>query len=99
MRRSWAAALLGLLGLFASSAYAADSSLARDPDWQLGRNYLAEGKSQEAQNLLTRLLQKYPNEPDLHLFIALAALRTRDTSTAEAEVAKTLSLDPNHVEQ
>ncbi|HTM07616.1 MAG TPA: tetratricopeptide repeat protein [Verrucomicrobiae bacterium] len=98
MRRSWAAALLGVVGLCASAAFAADTALVRDPDWELGRKYLAEGKSQEAQELLSRVAQKYPREPDPHLFVALAALRTRDAQRAAAEVEKTLSLDPDHVE-
>jgi protein O-GlcNAc transferase len=98
MRRSWAAALLGIVCLCASAVFAADTALVRDRDWELGRKYLAEGKSQEALELLTRVAQKYPNEPDVHLFLALAALRTRDPQAAAAEVEKTLGLDPDHAE-
>lgn len=98
MRRSWAAALLGIVCLGASVALAADSALVRDSDWALGRKYLAEGKSQEARELLARVAQKYPGEPDVHLFLALAALRMRDPDAAAAEVDKTLGLDTNHIE-
>jgi len=98
MRRSWAAALLGIVGLCVSAAFAADSGLVRDPDWELGRKYLADGKTPEAHELLTRLAKKYPAEPDIHLFLALAALRSRDPQAAAAEVEKTLSIDPNHAE-
>jgi tetratricopeptide (TPR) repeat protein len=98
MRRSWAAALLGIVGLCVSAAFAGDAGLARDPDWVLGRKYLAEGKTPQAHELLTRLAEKYPAEPDVHLFLALAALRSRDPQAAGAEIDKTLTLDPNHVE-
>ena len=98
MRRSWAAALLGIVGLCVSAAFAGDTGLARDPDWELGRKYLAEGKTPEAHELLTRLAQKYPAEPDIHLFLALAALRSRDPQAAASAIDKTLSLDPNHLE-
>jgi len=98
MRRSWAAALLGIVCLGASAASAADNALVRDGDWKLGRRYLAEGKTEEARALLDRVANKYPGEPDVHLFLALAALRLRDPKTAATEVDKTLGLDPNHVE-
>ena len=98
MRRSWAAALLGIVCLCAPAAFASDTGLAGDSDWELGRKYLAEGKTPEAHDALTRLAQKYPAEPDVHLFLALAALRSRDPQAAAAEIDKALSLDPNHVE-
>src|ERR1051325_4396707 len=98
MRRSWAAALLGIVGLCVSAAFAGDTGLARDPDWELGRKYLAEGKTPEAHELLTRLAQKYPAEPDIQLFLARAALRSRDPQAAASAIDKTLSLDPNHLE-
>jgi tetratricopeptide (TPR) repeat protein len=98
MRRSWAAALLGIVCLGASVVLAADTALVRDSDWELGRKYLAEGKSEEARELLARVAERYPGEPDVHLFLALAALRMRDPNAAAAEVDKTLGLDPNHIE-
>jgi Tfp pilus assembly protein PilF len=98
MRLSWAAALWGILCLGAPAAFAAGAALDRDPDWQLSRKELSEGKNAEAQQLLSRLAQKYPAEPDIHLFVAIAALRARDVQGASAEIEKTLALDSNHVE-
>jgi tetratricopeptide (TPR) repeat protein len=98
MRRSWAAALLGIVCLGVAAVLAADTALVRDSDWELGRKYLAEGKSEEARELLARVAEKYPGDPDVHLFLALAALRMRDPNAAAAEVDKTLGLDPNHIE-
>src|SRR5262249_17254282 len=98
MRLSWAAALWGILCLGAPAAFSAGAALDRDPDWQLGRKELSEGKNAEALDLFGRLAQKYPAEPDVHLFLALAALRARDPQGASAEIEKTLALDPNHVE-
>ena len=98
MRLSWAAALWGILCLSAPAAFAAGTALDRDSDWQLSRKQLSEGNNDEAQQLLARLAQKYPAEPDVHLFLAIAALRARDVQGASAEIEKTLALDPNHVE-
>lgn len=98
MRLSWAAALWGILCLGVPTAFAAGATLDRDPDWQRSRKELSEGKNAEAQELLARLAQKYPAEPDVHLFVAIAALRARDPQGASAEIEKTLALDPNHVE-
>ncbi|HEX9446308.1 MAG TPA: tetratricopeptide repeat protein [Candidatus Binatia bacterium] len=93
-----AAALLGLLWLGVSFAYGGESALVREPGWELGRKYLAEGKAQQAKDLLTDLAKKYPREPDLHLFLALASLRLRDPRAAEVDIEKALALDPDHVE-
>ena len=92
------AALLGLLWLGVSFAYGAELALDREPNWELGRKALAEGKAEQAKDLLSDLAGKYPREPDLHLFLALASLRLRDPKSAEIEIEKALAIDPDHVE-
>jgi tetratricopeptide (TPR) repeat protein len=98
MRVSRAAALLGILWLGVPVAYGAGAPFERDPQWELGRKYLAEGKTREATDVLAELSGKYPKEPDIYLFIAIAALRSRAVERAESAIERALILDPNHVE-
>ena len=98
MSGSRAAIFLWLLWLGVSAAYGAGAPFERDPQWELGRKYLAEGKNNEAKDVLTALSGKYPKEPDIYLFVAIAALRSRDVERAETSIRKALSLDADHVE-
>ncbi len=98
MRGFRAAVLLGILGLGVPLAYGGESALVGEPQWEQGRKYIAEGKNREAKDILTSLAKKYPKEPDVYLFLAIAALRLRDPGAAEIDVRKALGLDPNHVE-
>lgn len=98
MRDFRAAALLGILWMGVSAAGAAGGPLARDPDWQQARQSLAEGKTAEARQILSGIVEKYPQEPDVYLFRALAALKTREPGAAELDVRKALALAPDHAE-
>jgi Tfp pilus assembly protein PilF len=98
MRGFRAAVLLGILWLGVSLAYGAGGIFEREPQWELGRKYLAEGKNQAARDVLTELSEQYPKEPDVYLFLAIASLRSRDAPRAEIDIGKALSLDPDHVE-
>jgi Tfp pilus assembly protein PilF len=98
MRGFRAATLLGILWLGVFFAHGAGGPFEREPAWELGRKYLSAGKSQEARAVLTELSGRYPKEPDVYLFLALASLRSRDVRRAEIDIGKALSLDPDHVE-
>jgi tetratricopeptide (TPR) repeat protein len=98
MSGSRAVMLLGILWLGVSFAHAAGGPFVGEPQWELGKKYLAEGKHQEARNVLAELSAKYPKEPDVYLFLALASLRSRDVPRAEVDIAKALNLAPDHVE-
>jgi Tfp pilus assembly protein PilF len=98
MRGLRAAALLGILWLGVPCAHGAGRPFEREPQWELGKRYLSEGKNQQARDVLTQVSDKYPKEPDVYLFLALASLRSRDVRGAEIDIGKTLSLDPDHVE-
>jgi tetratricopeptide (TPR) repeat protein len=98
MLGSRAAVLLGLLWLGVSAAHGAGAPFERDPQWELGRKYLAEGKNREAEEALAQLSEKYPKEPDVHLFVAIAALRARDVQRAGTAIEKSLNLNVDHVE-
>lgn len=96
MLRSWAVSLTVLLGVGLSVALA--QPLPSSPEWVQGEKYLTEGRTEEAKRLFENLLEKHPNEPDLHLFLALASLRLRDPKAAEAHAKKALAIAPDHVE-
>ena len=81
-----------------SPAHSAENPSSREARRELGKKYLAEGKPKEAKDLFEALSKSYPNEPDLHLFLALASLRLRDPTAAEISMRRALSLEPNHVE-
>jgi len=98
MRGFRAAIVLGILWLGVSLAHGAGGPFEREPAWELGRKYLSAGKIQEARDVLTELSGRYPQEPDLYLFLAIASLRSRDVRRAEIDIGKALSLDPDHVE-
>lgn len=85
------------LGLFLASVQAG-ASLVDQEKWKQGKLFLAEGKPKEAKDAFERLLNEYPKEPDLHLFLAMSSLRMRETQQAEVHIQRALALDPDHVE-
>ena len=91
-----------LLAVFAAvnlaPAYSAENPSVREERRELAKKYLAEGKPKEAKDLFEELSKSYPDEPDLQLFLALAALRLRDPAAAEIAVRRALTLEPDHVE-
>ena len=99
MLRSCGLSLIGVLGLGISLAYGqVGSVLSKDSQWEQGKNYLAEGKAAAAKEIFSALLNKYPKDPDLYLFLAFTFLRLRDPQAAEAQIRKALALAPNHAE-
>jgi tetratricopeptide (TPR) repeat protein len=99
MLRGWLA-LLALLGGIAFS-YAAESvspSLSVNKRWPEARRLLAEGKPQEAKAAFEALIELYPKEADLHLFLGIVLLRLRDPDAAYAAVKKAVAIDPSHIE-
>lgn len=96
MHRSWAVSLAGLIAIAFSVATA--QALPSAPEWEQGKKYLAEGKTEAAKGVFEELLKKYPREADLHLFLALASLRLHDPHGAETQAKRALALSPDHVE-
>jgi Tfp pilus assembly protein PilF len=72
--------------------------LASETRWEQGRRYLAEGKAAEAKRVFEDLLNKYPKEPDLHLFLGITLLRLRAAEAAEVAIRKAIALEPDHAE-
>jgi tetratricopeptide (TPR) repeat protein len=70
----------------------------KQKQWEAAQKYLGEGKIGEAKAAFETLLVEYPNEPDLHLFLGITLLRSRDPESAEASIKKAIALDPGHAE-
>jgi tetratricopeptide (TPR) repeat protein len=96
--RAWLAVLAVLVGIGFSSAVASDSALLSDPQWEQARKVLAQGNSTEAKAEFESLLDRYPDEPDLQLFLGMTLLRLRDPRGAEVAARKAIALNPQHVD-
>jgi Tfp pilus assembly protein PilF len=96
--RAWLAILAVLAGIGFSSAAASDAALLSDQRWEQARKDLAQGKAAEAKAEFESLLNRYPNEADLQLFLGMALLRLRDPRAAEAAVRRAIALNPQHVD-
>jgi Tfp pilus assembly protein PilF len=98
MLRGWLVGLAVLACVGSSVAAETTSPLVTERQWDEARKYLAEGKAAEAKAVFEALLRRYPQEPDLHLFLGITLLRLRDPQAAESSVRKAIALDANHVE-
>lgn len=99
MLRAWFFFLAGLWWISFSLAFAqAEVPLGKESRWEQGRKYLAEGRTEQAKAIFEDLLKRFPDEPDLHLFLGIAHLRLRSPLAAEISIRKALHLAPNHAE-
>jgi Tfp pilus assembly protein PilF len=89
------AVLVGACFVFASEP---NFSGHKQKQWEAAQKYLAEGKVAEAKATLETLLVEYPNEPDLHLFLGITLLRSREPQAAEASIKRAIALNPGHAE-
>ena len=97
---TWLAALAVAIFLASGSSFAAesDSPLHNEKQWEQARKDLAQGKAGDAKAEFEDLLKRYPNDADLHLFLAMSLLRLRDPQGAIRAIKKAIDIDPNHVE-
>lgn len=99
MLKSWGLSLAGVVGIALSLAYGQLApALKTDGRREEGKRYLAEGRAGEAKEIFEDLLKSHPRDPDLHLFLALALLRLRDSQAAESRIRSALGLAPDHAE-
>ena len=98
MLRGWLALWAVLAGVSFVFASEPNSSGYKQEQWEAARNYLAEGKVAEAKETFETLLVRYPDEPDLHLFLGITLLRLRDPQSAEASIKRAIAIDPAHAE-
>ena len=98
MLRTWLAVLAVLTGTSFSVAADGRSSLTQEARWGEARKFLAEGNAAGAKAAFEELLAKYPEEPDLHLFLGITQLRLRNPDAAVVAIKRAIDLDPHHVE-
>ncbi|HEX9661768.1 MAG TPA: tetratricopeptide repeat protein [Candidatus Binatia bacterium] len=98
MLRTCLAVLAVLTGTSFSFAADGRSSLAQTARWGEARKLLAEGNAAAAKAAFEELLAKFPEEPDLHLFLGITQLRLRNPDAAVVAIKRAIDLDPNHVE-
>jgi Tfp pilus assembly protein PilF len=96
--RAWLAVLAVLAGIGFSSVAASDPALLSDQRWGQARKDLAQGKAAEAKAEFESLINRYPNEADLQVFLGMALLRLRDPRAAEAAVRRAIAINPLHVD-
>jgi Tfp pilus assembly protein PilF len=96
--RGWLVVLAVLVAMCVFSNADANAALSQEKRWDEARKVLAEGKAAEAKAQFEDLLQQYPNEPDLHLFLGISLLRLRDPQAAVAAIKRAIEINPNHVE-
>ena len=98
MLRAWLAVLAVLTGTSFSFAADGRSPLAQEARWGEARKLLAEGNAAAARPAFEELLAKFPEEPDLHLFLGITQLRLRNPDAAVVAIKRAIDLDPNHIE-
>ncbi len=86
--------LAAVLGVFGETP----AALLDEDLWRAGRKDLAAGKARDASEKFDKLLERYPDEPQLRQVAALAALRRGDTEAALAHVKRAVSLAPDDAE-
>jgi tetratricopeptide (TPR) repeat protein len=97
MLRAWLA-VLAVLGIGLSCAAEGGATLTQEARWTQARKLLAEGKAAAARSGFTELLEKFPKEPDLHLFLGISELRLRNPDGAAMAIKRAIELDPEHIE-
>jgi len=60
-------------------------------------NLLKQNKLEEAQNKISALLKKYPNEPEYYNLQALFETLKKDTTAAQQSYEKAIKLDPKNL--
>lgn len=76
----------------------ARSALMDEESWREGRKELAAGKLADAWDKFQKLLERYPEEPQLLQVMGLAALRRGEREAALAHVRKAVALAPDDAE-
>ena len=89
------AVLVGAGFVFASEPHFSGQ---KQKQWAAAQNYLAEGKIAEAKAAFQKLLVEHPDEPDLHVFLGITLLRSRDPESAEVAIKRAIALEPGHAE-
>jgi Flp pilus assembly protein TadD len=89
---------LGALVLLASASWAVmpDPSASADPDLVLGEQAVRAARYDAGIPYLRAALTRAPDEPDIHVYLALALRQTGAAEAAAQHYATALRLDPAH---
>lgn len=98
MLRMWLAFLAVLIGFALSDAAEISSPLSTDTRWQQARTHLAQGNAAQAKAGFEALLDDYPNEADIYLFLGMAKLRLRDVPGAIVAAKRAIAIDAEHID-
>ena len=66
------------------------------PLFQLGRSLLEQNRVEDAQKLLTAMLDVFPESADSHVLLGQAHLMAGDLDAATAAIAKARAIDPDN---
>lgn len=98
MNKPWLATVVALAFAFAVPAVAmptATPSAASD-DYMAGEKAVKEGRYQDAVTVLTKVVQREPDNADAHNYLGFSLRKLGDLDKAQAHYRAALQLDPNH---
>ncbi len=102
MAPKWLAVLTAALAIASAIPFSLAAEFtapfANDKRWEQARKDLAQGKAAEAKAAFEELLRQYPNEADLHLFLAMSLLRLRDPQAAILSIKRAIGINGEHVD-
>ncbi len=97
-RRGWGSLAVLVLVAVLSIHGEARPALEDEESWPEARRELAAGKLTDAWDKLQKLLERYPEEPQLLQVVGLAALKRGEREAALAHVRKAVALAPDDAE-
>ncbi|MGZ8497876.1 MAG: tetratricopeptide repeat protein [Candidatus Binatia bacterium] len=102
MAHKWLALLIAALACASAFSFSLAAEFtapfSNDKRWEQARKDLAQGKAAEAKAAFEELLRQYPNDADLHLFLAMSLLRLRDPQAAISSIKRAIAINGAHVD-
>jgi len=98
MTKPWLATAVALALALAVPAAAMPTapSSAASSDYLAGEKAVKEGRYQEAVALLTKVVQREPDNADAHNYLGFSLRKLGDLDKAQAHYRTALQLEPNH---
>jgi Flp pilus assembly protein TadD len=98
MTKPWLATAVALALALAVPAAAMPSAPApaASSDYQAGEKAVKEGRYQDAVALLTKVVQREPDNADAHNYLGFSLRKLGDLDKAQAHYRTALQLEPNH---
>jgi Flp pilus assembly protein TadD len=99
MNKPWLATVIALAFAFAVPAAVAmptTTPSAASDDYKAGETAVKEGRYQDAVNVLTKVVQREPDNADAHNYLGFSLRKLGDLDKAQAHYRAALQLDPDH---